>query len=153
MQGKLKQLTEDVLDVTRIESNTLQLNKEQFDLRELVIHAIEDYKNQLAVHENKIKLVYHDDDYNGGDGDNYYGYDDSQSGKDDKKILVYADKYRVNQVITNLLSNSIKFTNKDGTISIKLKKYDDINSNGNNDDNDNNISSNSTTIVSIKDTS
>ena len=58
MQGKLKQLTEDVLDVTRIESNTLQLNKEQFDLRELVIHTIEDYKNQVAVQGNKIKLVY-----------------------------------------------------------------------------------------------
>jgi signal transduction histidine kinase len=147
---KLKQLTEDVLDVTRIESNTLQLNKEQFDLRELVIHAIEDYNNQIPVQGNKIKLVYnHDDVYDGGDGgdgDNYYGHDDKQqSGKHDAKIVVYADKYRVNQVISNLLSNSIKFTNNGGTISIRIKKSDDINSNSNN------ISSSNTTTISIKD--
>src|ERR1051325_1640361 len=113
--SRLKQLTQDVLDVTRIESNTLQLNKEEFDLRDLVIHAIEDYKNQVTVFDNKIKLVYHDDAHN------YYGHGDKQSGKDVKETVVYADKYRLNQVVTNLLSNAIKFTNKGGTISIKIK--------------------------------
>jgi signal transduction histidine kinase len=130
--SRLKQLTEDVLDVTRIESNTLQFNKEEFDLRDLVIHTIEDYKNQVTVFDNKIKLVYHDD------GHNYYGHGDKQSGKDGRKIVVYADKYRLNQVITNLLSNAIKFTNKGGTISIKIK-----NSDGNNNTNNGNSFSNS----------
>jgi two-component system, OmpR family, sensor histidine kinase VicK len=106
---RLKQLTEDVLDVTRIESNTLQLNKEEFDLRDLVIHAIEDYKNQTVVFDNNIKLVYHND---------YYGHGNKRSGKDGQKVVVYADRYRLNQVISNLLSNAIKFTNKAGTIYI-----------------------------------
>jgi len=113
---KLKQLTEDVLDVTRIKSNTLQLNKEEFDLRDLVMHAIEEYKNQVAVQGNKIKLVYYED------GDDYYDHGNTQSGRDGQKVVVYADKYRLNQVITSLLSNSIKFTNDRGTISIKIKK-------------------------------
>jgi two-component system, OmpR family, sensor histidine kinase VicK len=113
---KLKQLTEDVLDVTRIESNTLQLNKEEFDLRDLVMHDIEEYKNQVAVQGNKIKLVYYED------GDDYYDHGNTQSGRDGQKVVVYADKYRLNQVITSLLSNSIKFTNDRGTISIKIKK-------------------------------
>jgi signal transduction histidine kinase len=134
---KLKQLTEDVLDVTRIESNTLQLNKEEFDLRDLVMHAIEEYKNQVAVQGNKIKLVYYED------GDDYYEHGNTQSGRDGQKVVVYADKYRLNQVITNLLSNSIKFTNDRETISIKIKKSDGNNSIGNNDN---------TTTVSIKDT-
>ena len=142
--SRLKQLTQDVLDVTRIESNTLQLNKEEFDLRDLVIHTIEDYKQQVTVFDNKIKLVYHDD------GHKYYGHGDKQSGKDGRKIVVSADKYRPNQVITNLLSNAIKFTNKGGTISIKIK-----NSDGNNNTNNGNSSSNSNNnaiTVSVKDT-
>ena len=137
---RLKQLTEDVLDVTRIESNTLQLNKEEFDLRDLVIHAIEDYKNQTTVFDNNIKLAYHND---------YYSHGNKQSGKDGQKVVVYADRYRLNQVISNLLSNAIKFTNRAGTIYIKIK-----NSAGdNNTNNGNSISSNNSAItVSIKDT-
>jgi signal transduction histidine kinase len=89
---RLKQLTEDVLDVTRIESNSLQLNKEVFNLNDLVMHVIQDYKTQITTN-NKIKLVY-----------------DEQYDKDNTRI-VKADKYRINQVISNLVSillNSLK---------------------------------------------
>ena len=109
---KLKQLTEDVLDVTRIESNSLQLNKEEFDLNELVTHIIRDYQNQLAS-DNKIKLVY--DDH----------HDEEQYAKDNARVLIKADKHRINQVISNLVSNSAKFTNEEGIISIKIKTDDD----------------------------
>ncbi|MGB8034761.1 MAG: HAMP domain-containing sensor histidine kinase, partial [Nitrososphaeraceae archaeon] len=138
---RLKQLTEDVLDVTRIESNSLQLNKEEFDLKDLVIHTIQDYENQTAAtaaaDNSKTRLVYHDDDYN------YDKQHTSSSKKDnnDTKTLVQADKHRINQVISNLISNSVKFTTKEGggTISIKIKRDDDNNHN------------NKAMIVSIKD--
>lgn len=104
---KLKQLAEDILDVTRIESNSLQLNKEYFDLKELVINAIQDYRRQVSK-ENKIKLEYHED------SEQKYG------NKDDSKIMMYADKHRISQVISNLMTNSIKFT-RGGIISIKVK--------------------------------
>jgi len=135
---RLKQLTEDVLDVTRIESNSLQLNKEEFDLKDLVIHTVQDYENQMTLttttttDNNKIKLAYYDEQYSSKDNN-------------DTKIMVRADKHRINQVISNLVGNSIKFTTKEGgTISIKIK-----NSNKN-DNSDNN--NNSTIIVSVKDT-
>ena len=44
---KLKQLTEDVLDVTRIESQSLQLHKEKFNLSEMILTIISDSKNQI----------------------------------------------------------------------------------------------------------
>jgi signal transduction histidine kinase len=127
---RLKQLKEDVLDFTTIESNSLQLNKEEFDIKDLVIHTIQDYKTQTAAtttaDNKKIRLVYHTDDYD-------YDYDERYSSKkdnnnNDAKILVQADKHRINQVISNLISNSIKFTTKEeagGTISIRIKRDDD----------------------------
>jgi two-component system, OmpR family, sensor histidine kinase VicK len=107
---RLKQLTEDILDVTRIESNSLHISKQEFDLKDLVINTIQDYKSQMRTattaaaddNNNKIRSVY---DYN------------------DTKILVYADKHRISQVLSNLISNSIKFTkDAEGTISIIIKE-------------------------------
>jgi len=84
---RLQQLTENILDVTRIESNSLQLNKEQFNLRELILNAISDSKGQLKESDDvSIKLVSKED------------------------IFVQADKTRIGQVISNLLNNAIKFT-------------------------------------------
>jgi signal transduction histidine kinase len=129
---KLKQLTEDVLDVTRIESNSLQLKMEEFDLKDLVIHAVQDYKNQVATSDNKIKLVYDDEKEE----------EQEHNSKDNANAVavVHADKYRINQVISNLVSNSIKFTREGGTISIKIKTGD---SNNNTD---------KAIIISVKDT-
>jgi two-component system sensor histidine kinase VicK len=116
---KLKQLTEDVLDVTRIESDSLQLNKDDFSLNDLVTQVMQDYKNQ-TISDKKIKLIY--------DGE-------LDSSKDHTRII-QADKYRINQVISNLVSNSVKFTKETGTISIKTNNDDD----------------NKTITVSVKDT-
>jgi signal transduction histidine kinase len=125
---KLKQLTEDVLDVTRIESNSLQLNKEEFDLKDLVIRTIQDYKNQIiaatttttTTTDNKIRLVYdHYDDQQSSSSGNI-----KDNNNNEEKILVQADKHRINQVISNLISNSIKFTKDEGTISIKVTPND-----------------------------
>jgi len=79
---------------------------------------MQDYKNQ-TISDKKIKLIY--------DGE-------LDSSKDHTRII-QADKYRINQVISNLVSNSVKFTKETGTISIKTK----------NDDN-------KTITVSVKDT-
>ncbi len=46
----------------------------------------------------------------------------SPSDKSEMSIFVEADKVRIFQVISNLLCNAIKFTDKEGTISISLKK-------------------------------
>ncbi|MFL6489633.1 MAG: histidine kinase dimerization/phospho-acceptor domain-containing protein, partial [Nitrososphaera sp.] len=52
--NRLHQLTEDILDVTRIESNTLKLKKEQFNLNDVIVDAVEDYREQIA--NSNVKL-------------------------------------------------------------------------------------------------
>jgi two-component system sensor histidine kinase VicK len=101
---RLQRLTDDILDVTKIESNLLHLNKEEFNLNDLIFQIIDDDKSQID--SKDIKLI----------------YQDSSNSDDNNIIIVQADKYRLNQVISNLISNSIKFTNKGGTIFITIKR-------------------------------
>jgi signal transduction histidine kinase len=91
---RLHQLTEDILDVTRIESNTLKLRKERFNLNDVIVDAVEDYREQIA--NGNVKLMYELGNNN---------------------TLVEADRRRVTQVISNLLNNAIKFT-KEGTVTV-----------------------------------
>lgn len=99
---RLRRLAEDILDVTRIEGQTLKLNKELFNLSDLIVQSIQDRKNQFDKVDRNLKIMY-------------------EPREDD--IFVIADRERINQVISNLLDNAIKFTKK-GTISINLEKKD-----------------------------
>jgi signal transduction histidine kinase len=97
--NRLQRLTNDILDVTRIESQTLKLNKEQFNLADLISSVVEDFKNDIQKKGSDIKLFYEPKDH----------------------LILEADKGRLTQVISNLLSNAIKFTNQgSGTISIEI---------------------------------
>jgi two-component system, OmpR family, sensor histidine kinase VicK len=100
---RLQKLTNDILDVTRIETHTLNLNKEQFNLNDIILNVIEDHGNQIReANLDNIKLSYE---------------------PEEDIILIEADKARLTQVISNLVSNAIKFT-KEGTISITTEKKD-----------------------------
>jgi two-component system sensor histidine kinase VicK len=122
---KLIQLTSDILDVTKIETNNLKLNRELFNLAELISDLIDDYNNQLD-NEN-IKLEYEVLYVNRNDDD--YG-PEKKEGSIKKEIYAnslyaLADKIRINQVISNLLDNAIHFT-KEGIIKIIVeRKYDE----------------------------
>jgi signal transduction histidine kinase len=112
---RLQRLAEDILDITRIESQSLKLNKELFNLNDLILNVVQDYRNQL-------------------EKDN----DDNQicitllcEFRNDDIFFVEADRYRLTQVISNLLSNAIKFIKEGGeggeggTVSITLEKKED----------------------------
>jgi signal transduction histidine kinase len=100
---RLDRLASDILDVTRIESKSLKLNKEQFDLSEVLSACILDLREQI---EN-----------DGSTGRNVkIDYTPSN-------IVVEADKGRITQVISNLLRNAIKFTSE-GVISINAFRKD-----------------------------
>jgi two-component system sensor histidine kinase VicK len=98
------------LDVPKIESNSLKLNKEKFYLNEFLLDIIKDYKNTYS--------YFHD-----------YKFHLTSSENDD--FLIYADKNRLNQVIYNLIDNSIKYITEGGIISIVYEKKE-INSNDDN---------------------
>jgi len=103
---RLRQLTEDILDVTRIDNQSLQLKKELLSVNEVILSVLSDYgiisnsnSNKRIIKkvhdENKIKINF--------------------SSKDD--IFVMADRSRLYQVFANLLNNAIKFTTE-GIIDI-----------------------------------
>jgi two-component system, OmpR family, sensor histidine kinase VicK len=102
---KLRQLTENILDITKIENNSMELNKEEFILSRAVLETFTDFANQLSKQQKEsLKLIL---------------------ALDEGDVQVVADKHRINQVISNLLNNAIKFT-KQGDITIsteKEKKY------------------------------
>ena len=125
---RLQRLTGDILDVARMESRTLKLNIEQFNLKDVISSNIQDYRNQIENQGKKeyIKLVYGDND---------------EEPKDN--IFIKADKARISQVISNLLNNAIKFT-KEGVISITAAEKK-----GDNDDNDND---DEVILLQVKDT-
>ena len=99
---RLRRLTEDILDVQKIESHTLQLNIESLDLNALISDLVADYRKQLLNEKKEgIRLL---TEFNFS-----------------KPIVLYADKYRLIRVIDNLLNNSVKFT-KEGTILTTVKE-------------------------------
>jgi signal transduction histidine kinase len=119
---RLERLTQDILDVTRIESQLLRLNKEKFNLNSVVLTIIEEYKNKIGENDRgDIKLL-----YNPIEGNN---------------IIVDADRGRITQVVSNLLDNAVKFT-EEGTIMVSTEVK-----NGGSNNNNNNIA-----VVSVKDT-
>jgi signal transduction histidine kinase len=98
---RLQRLAENILDVTKIESRSLNLNNEMFELNGVISNAIQDVKDQID--NLKVKLLY---DIKGD------------------IISVEADRGRMIQVISNLINNSIKFT-KEGSISINMERKED----------------------------
>jgi len=100
---RLQRLNDYILDVTRIESNTLRLVKERFDLNEIIRDLVNDFKTQIA-NKNNNKSI------------------DLRFGEPNKSIVIYADKVRISEVISNLLNNAIKFTERKGTITLWVKE-------------------------------
>ena len=90
---RLERLSSDVLETARIESHSLRLNKERFSLKEVIFGLIRDAENQIV--DQLVTIQYNPK----------------------KDIVVYADKGRISQVISNILDNAIKFTHK-GKITI-----------------------------------
>jgi signal transduction histidine kinase len=90
---RLQTLTNSILDVSRIESQTLKLNKEKFNINEKVRNVVDDIKSR----GDEIEIAFADPRVD--------------------PIVVEADKTRIYEVISNLLANAIKFTRKNNSDS------------------------------------
>lgn len=93
--NRLTELTSELLDVSRIETGKLQLNLEAFDISKLIKDTVESVQGTTK-HLLKFKEM--------------------------PNTSVLADKYRIYQVIVNLLTNAIKYSPVDKTVEISLKK-------------------------------
>jgi signal transduction histidine kinase len=103
---RLKRLTDDMLDVSKIENQLLKLNKEKVDLNDILSNVVKDHMNQIIESKRRIKLLY----------DEYL-----------PRVIVEADKDRITQVVSNLLSNAVKFTKDDGDILISVRTVESSN--------------------------
>jgi two-component system, OmpR family, sensor histidine kinase VicK len=86
---------QNILDVSKIESHTLELHKEKVNINEKIRKVINDVKCQIY-NSDKLKIVFLEPE---------------------NDIYLEADRIRLYQTIANLLTNAIKFT-KEGTIVI-----------------------------------
>ncbi|HEV2877707.1 MAG TPA: HAMP domain-containing sensor histidine kinase, partial [Nitrososphaeraceae archaeon] len=95
---RLQQVTENILDVTRIESGSFGLKKELFDLNEVIMAVLAAYGSDVKK-ADQLKIIL----------------------TSKESFYVEADKVRIAQVISNLLNNAMKFT-QEGTIAISCNK-------------------------------
>jgi signal transduction histidine kinase len=102
---RLRQIAEDILDVSKIESGSLGLKKEKFNLKEMITEILSDYEQKIK-NRSSIKLSY--------------------ESRENNAIIIEADRSRLCQVVYNLLSNAIKFTNE-GSITVIVERKDNDN--------------------------
>jgi signal transduction histidine kinase len=95
---RLDRLAADILDVTNIEGKSLKLNKSAFDINEILSELVTEYSRQIENDQSKgkrLKIQY-----------------------DPIHVRIFADRYRITQVISNIINNAIKFTEQ-GSITIE----------------------------------
>ena len=102
--NRLQRLTNDILEVSRIESQTLKLNKEKVNINEKIREIIDDVGSQVQ-NPNDLRIIF---------------------SETKRPVHLQADKTRLYQVIANLLTNAIKFTNV-GTITVSAEVNDNNN--------------------------
>jgi len=96
---QLSHLVDDLLDVTRISQNKIELRKELVELNSLVSKTIEDYKPMFIEKEVSMEVILFS-----------------------KLLNIQADPTRLTQVIGNLLHNSLKFSDKGGKTQVIVSK-------------------------------
>jgi PAS domain S-box-containing protein len=91
--NKLTNLIGDLLDVTKVQSGRLEFHQQEFDFNELINEVVEDLQLTTEKHTLTTQL--------------------------DKSITVNGDRERIGQVITNLITNAIKYSPHSNKIIIK----------------------------------
>jgi signal transduction histidine kinase len=94
---RLARLVRSMLDTARIEAGELEIKPQAFDLSETVRQTVFNFEQTLDDKQVQVE------------------------GLDAEKIMVWADKDLVHQVVYNLLENAVKFVEPQGTISVAYR--------------------------------
>lgn len=94
---RLNLLVGDILDLSKMQSNIATLNKEKFDLVELINTILNRYKIYTITENYKFNFI-----------------------TNKKEIIIDADKKKMEQVIYNLVNNAINYTGDDNTVTVKV---------------------------------
>jgi two-component system, OmpR family, sensor histidine kinase VicK len=131
---KLDKLIKNILDVTKIEADILQLDKQRFNLNGVLLSVIEDTQTQILANNSKIEVSYSRDISSSTSS--------AVAEKHDHLISVEAVRERIAQVLYNLLDNATKFS-EEGIILVAVERK---RNNENNDD------AKEVIVISVKDT-
>jgi signal transduction histidine kinase len=99
----LLSLIEDIIDVSKIESNQLTINIQEVDVVPLIRQIVESFQLNITAGK-EMKVV---------------------SDLTDLKLVVNTDRLRLEQILRNLLSNAVKFTEK-GQVAVACQKGKDF---------------------------
>jgi len=98
---RINRLVGDLEKLAKYESETLILNKTNFDISEVIQHIIKNFETDFLNKGLDIK---------------FYG----------EKEIIFADKDKISQVIVNLLSNALKYTSEGGRVEVKVESTGDF---------------------------
>jgi signal transduction histidine kinase len=100
--NKWKRLLDDIMDAFRISHGQLELKMSRVDIRELIVYVVETLQDESIKRRIDLKL-----------------------NLPRKKLLIKADRLRFEQIITNLLSNALKYTPEQGVVLISAYRPGD----------------------------
>ena len=103
---RMNKIISDLLQLSQIESKEFELKIEPFSVKELVEEVVYTLKRSADEKSQSLEV-------------NLYSAEGSASGGKDLKV--WGDKYRINQALTNLVDNAIKYTPEKGTIKIESR--------------------------------
>lgn len=96
----LLSLINDILDLSKVESGSMELELETFFVRDLLQLSMSLFKEKAIKHGIKFRLEV----------------------QPDEDIEIVADKRKLKQILFNLLSNAMKFTPDGGSVALRVKK-------------------------------
>jgi len=93
---RLKRLVNDILELSKLQSGQMTVNKTDFDINQMVLEELDRFENRII--DKRLKL---------------------HINLSDQKVLAHADEDAMRRVVYNLLDNALKFINEDGDLRVK----------------------------------
>ena len=99
--GHLARMVDDLLDVTRISRGKIQLHRERLDFVEIVRRTVEDHRPAFVAQGVALAMA-----------------------SPDERLWMDADATRLAQIVGNLLTNAVKFTDRGGRVELRIARCD-----------------------------